>query len=130
MFFGTLVGTGISILSLVLVSYFEPLAVGVLAGPIFGGFVAGYFRGNDIRQGTLVGIVPGAIASLPATVLVAFLLFISLLWGMGSRDFTTSLVIALLPAGIVLLIGAVIGAVLGLAGGAIGARATDRPAPT
>lgn len=126
-FLGGVAGAGICLLFLVSSLYSELLAVGVLIGPISGGFTAGFLEGTDIRRGGLVGTASGAIASLGATAPTAVLLFIPLVWAMGHRDFTVAVGVSVLLLLAAVLIGAAIGAVLGLVGGVIGAQVSNRP---
>lgn len=120
---------GASVGALEIVTLLALLVFG-LAGPLTSGGVAGYLRGSDLRESTLTGALSGLAVGLP------FGLLSSAMWvflgtfatpSTAAGDSSIGLFYASLAVGIFFQVG-LLAAVCG-AGGAIGAKLTDRRAP-
>lgn len=82
---------------------------------IVGGGVAGYLQRGDVREGAIVGALSGAVAAIPAFLVVWFVVGVLLL----GLDSLLALATVLAVVVLVVVVGYLVGA--GALGGALGA---------
>jgi len=98
-----------------------------VVGPIPGGAVAGYLRGDDVKESALTGLLANVLAAVPAILLAGLFLVLGGIGAAVDGDGTAALGIfvwLLIFAGSFLYFFG-----FGALGGAIGAKLTDRRAP-
>ncbi len=98
-----------------------------LLGPLSGGFVAGYLRGDDTKEGAIVGFLANLLASIPGALFVGLFLVLGGLGAVvdGSGEAALGLVVWLVIFGAIFVSFYGFGAL----GGVIGSKVTDRSAP-
>lgn len=101
--------------------------IGVIVGPIGGGFTAGFLRGANVKESALTGTLANVLASIPGALLVVLLFFLG---GLGIiSDGTGEAAFGLFVWAVIFLFSFVVFYLLGAIGGVIGAKVTSRGDP-
>lgn len=127
----TAIGVGIIIPVTALVSILPGISAWlVFVGPLVGGGIAGYLRGNDMKESAKTGGLAGCVVASPALLIAGFFIYgpLKVLFGdasAGGADYGLSLLV-----GVFLLFVTVLGILFAAVAGAIGSMVTDRNAPS
>lgn len=101
-----------------------------LLGPIAGGVLAGYLRGEDIKEGAITGTLANFLATLPSIALVALLVVLGALGATtGSDADMTNFAIGMGAWLLILAVSFVYYWCFGALGGVLGAAMSDRGYP-